>query len=168
MNLVADTSFLINVLASGHAPTLIGLWDVTLILTETVDAEVKRNRTQLDELYVRGLAKMEALADGAASIFILAAAEVDDGEASAIALAAFKRWPIATDDARAQSIWLDLAGPDAEPARHTCGMLQDVALNLGPQALREILVAIQTVGRFDPPRGHAQWWARALDETGGG
>lgn len=165
MELVADASSLINVLASGRAEKLIMLWGVTLVITDMVDEEIKRNRAVLEELYALGLARKEPLPSEAYALLVTAAAVVDDGEASAIALAVFHGWPIVTDDTRAQNLWLQMTRPGAEPARHTCGLLQQIAGELGTVVLREVLLAIGSNARFDPPRAHAEWWACILDDS---
>lgn len=164
MELVADASSLINILASGRARELITLWGVVLVVTDMVDKEIKRNRPMIEELYALGLARKEALPPEANVLFVTAAADVDDGEASAIALALFRGWPVATDDMRAQKIWLELMDSGAEPARNTCGLLQQIAEKLGETVLREVLLAIGSNARFDPPRAYAEWWARVLLE----
>jgi predicted nucleic acid-binding protein len=163
VELVADASCLINFFASGRAREIIMLWDVTLILTDMVDGEIKRNRAVLEELYALGLARKESLPPEANVLFLTAAVEVDDGEASAIALAIVRGWPIATDDVRAQNVWLEMAGPGAQPARGTCGLLQQIAAELGALSLREVLLTIGSEARFDPPKVHAEWWARVLN-----
>lgn len=160
MELVADASSLINIIASGHAEALVRLWNVVLVLTEKVDEEVIRNREVLERLYALRLARREPLPPGALEIFIMTAAQVDDGEASAIALAHYRRWALLTDDGRAQTVWKQMNHASVEPARDTCHMLQQIETCLERATLREIMAAIESKARFRPPRAHADWWAR--------
>ncbi|MEZ4296159.1 MAG: hypothetical protein R3B70_14395 [Polyangiaceae bacterium] len=165
VELVADASSVINILATGRGEEILALWRATLILTEFVDGEIKRNRSELERLYALGRVRTRQLPALAFPLFTRAAAEVDDGEASAIALAMHESGTLVTDDIRAKNVWRAMVGPEGGAVHDTCELLQRLETQLERTVLREILMAMETGARFRPPRAHASWWARVVSPT---
>lgn len=161
---VGDSSFLANLLASGRASDLLEQWGRGLVVTPTVCVEVGSNRHELSSLRASGLLRVEPLPANALMVYVEAGAMVDNGEASAIALAVSEQRGLASDDPRVRTTWLSMGGPDATPVLGMCDLLKEVETRLKHSVLRDIARTLETKAYFVPPRAYAAWWARVVNE----
>lgn len=98
-------------------------------------------------------------------LFVHFAQQLDDGEASVLAIAMQRGWIVATDDRKARRI----AAEQGVSTISTSEMLRawGAAQGLNDRKLGERLRNVQQFGRFVPRRTDPlyQWWMRLVDET---
>lgn len=161
-----DASVLINLHASGVGPEVLRAQQARCVITPNVSQElgyepidgVPPRRTRPDEITI------EPLAGDEFSDFITFARQLDDGEASILAIAGGRGFVIATDDRKALRI-----ASGAMPATARIGtpilMRQwaDVS-HPGSDSLRRALRSIEADGRYRPRRteAHSSWWLGAV------
>jgi predicted nucleic acid-binding protein len=144
---VADTSAIINLIATGCAPVIIRALPNRLIVAEVVSAELEDGRCRgraeadrLNELVANGLVEIVSLGDAASRYFeelVIgpAAATLDDGEAATIAYAVEHAGAAIIDERKATRICSDRF--PALPVGCTVDILlhSEVQRVLGPEAL---------------------------------
>jgi len=117
--LVADTSAVINLIATGLAPTILGALPDRLLVVDVVPDELENGRTRgrkdadrLRELVIAGLVQVVTLG-GKANVYFEglvvgpAAATLDDGEAATIAYALEHAGTALIDERKATRICAD-------------------------------------------------------------
>ena len=111
--LLLDACVLINLIASGvPLRELAERSEVSFRIAELTAAEALfvvaddglLEPIDLDALVAGSELIVEALAETEYEAFMKLASEVDDGEAATLAIAAARRWPVATDDRKAQRL----------------------------------------------------------------
>ena len=117
--IVADTSAVINLIATGCAPSIVRALPRRLVVVDIVHAELEAGRQRgrkdsdrLNELVVDGFVEIVELGDAATQYFEglvvgSAAMTLDDGEAATIAYAVDKRGTALIDERKATRICAD-------------------------------------------------------------
>ena len=177
-NIVIDTCCLINLCAAGELsewlPSLGHRWhlpravrDEALYLHFT-DEDGARKKEPVDlKGYLREGILHECALDTAeeSQLFVELAADLDDGESMALAIASSRGWALATDDrkARRTASGLDvslLTTPQIMKKWEATG-------NPTPAQLGAALGRIQAHARYRPPRDSDQfeWWEQRRNEA---
>ncbi len=170
---VVDACCLINFVATGRLADVVtasGLrWHVPRqVFSEVVYVSDETGPPQPAESLLRDFAKAGVLSEctfhqSEQALFVEYAAELDDGEAAALAVAVSRRWKLATDDRKAGRLATE-AGitviTTPELARRWADALKP------PEAqVHDLLQRIQRFARFTPRRGsqHYDWWVRMMN-----
>jgi predicted nucleic acid-binding protein len=153
----ADTSFLINVVATGFAGELLSLAGIFSVIPPLVYEEAKRDRATIDDLIAGGLAIVVQLDKSAREQYVTAAAAMDDGEAAAIALGISMQIGLATDDNCALDYWNKLPQVVVPPLG-ICSFLRSIEAKIDPSRMRSILTDVRKKAKFLPQREHKIWW----------
>lgn len=173
-----DACCALNFLASGYCKDILAVPLGSQVVTYTVADLVMREVTALrrggggedaderlpidwNSVLATGSVRLEASATSAElRAFVSLAAQVDDGEAMTIALAASRSYGIVTDDRKAQRFLGDV------PCLGTPDLLHNWHVNAGTNAptLGVALRAIEDRANFTAPRAHPlrNWWNAAL------
>jgi predicted nucleic acid-binding protein len=100
-------------------------------------------------------------------LFVQLAQQLDDGEASALAIAKVRGWIVATDDRKARRI----AAEQSISTISTGEMIHawSISQGFGDQQTGELLLNIQQFGRFVPRRSDPlyEWWMQLVDSASG-
>jgi len=169
--IVVDACILINLEATGQLDAIARILGLDLIVTEPASAEVGSLRIEVDgvkqtvpiqlERHIRlGALTITALRPEELSTYVELALELGDGEASSIAVAANRRYAIATDDRKARRVSSERGLP--EPIRTSeiiRGYCEQVGCHSG--MVNELLRAVQQRASFVPPRSdpNLDWWS---------
>lgn len=174
---VVDACSLINLIATGRAEELLEGLGLRLVATPRVLEEVRflsnppndegvRVKVPIDlsELIRGGHLMSQVLPEGAQPLFILAAEQLPDNDASVIALAGTLDVPLVSDDGKIRRIARELL--PSVTLRTTLGIIRlgCVALSLPRQDELRIAYNLRWRGNFLPPRDDpdADWFMTAL------
>jgi predicted nucleic acid-binding protein len=161
----ADTSFVLNLLATTRAERILDGASLRLVVPPRVRAELTRETRALEALAVAGRARFLELPRSASALYVEAAMRVEDDEAQAIALGIALGIALVTDDGRTADAWQELArSRSAAPlsAQGICDVLRTAQPGLGPADLRDSVERLGRDASFGPPSGHASWWSAVL------
>lgn len=172
---ILDACVLINLLASGEIEDILGATarasticvavERESIYLRTDDPHRPRELIQLEPLLASGLLTICSVeGDEEAQFYIDYASQLDDGEAMSLAIALARGYILATDERKAQRLFLETAGDSrrltstAELLRHWAESQQVTAARL-----KEALRRIETRARYQPTASDAnyQWWINA-------
>lgn len=178
-SIVIDTCCLVNLYAVGDPlaflPTLPWIWYVPSAVADegiymkadsrTTELRARR-RSRLHECFEAGAIRACSLEGDEAELYVTLAADLDDGEAMALAIAKSRGWQLATDDRKGRRKATELG----------------VTLLCTPQIMRrwatetaaagdEIAAAlkrIQIEARFVPSDDYpeCEWWRAAINAQG--
>lgn len=175
--LVIDASCLLNLLASGKAEEILEVLELELIATPHLDQEVlyqvtgrdeagavTREPVDLEPLEKAGLLTIRPLDPSALDHLVECAEHLTDADAAAVAVAAARELPLATDDARQAKVARKLF-----PAMEVVSTLEILRqaipkLALDDASLRQLARRIRTRASFLPPRSdpHRRWFLDLL------
>jgi hypothetical protein len=175
-DLLLDACVALNLLASGiDLSDLAAAANVRLLMTSVVVSEMlwldpldpadPRERFDSDALTARGVVLVE-LDEVESARFVDLARDIDDGEASTIAVAVHRALRVATDDRKA----LRLATSQSPPIEvvRTTELVRRWAEVSGADAERvtQVVRSIQTRSSYFPPRDDPQlnWWTEVIGE----
>lgn len=164
----ADTSFIINLIATTRARQILDGVAIKLLIPPIVRAEVKRDRAALEELVAAGYGEFAEFPNECQSAFTIAARSVQDGEAEAIALGLIRNTDLVTDDGYAVDTWDELArdmGVTGVVALGICEILQKIECTFEVGELQDILGRIRRDAHFEPPKEHREWWSGVLPKS---
>lgn len=164
-DIVSDTCFLLNVMATRREVEILAAMNVSLIMTEYTQAEVKyldeapdaagaRARTAVDTLELEGLGKLriEPLAPDWLDAFVECAAFLPDPDASCVALAGVRALPLITDDPKERRV-----AKSKFAGIRLISTLEFIReglerMRLDEAQLLKVAWDLRTRGRFLPPR----------------
>jgi len=172
---ILDTCVLINLAASGEVADIVATIRGVTFICSAVQKEALflRDDTEQSVLVPLNMDDLLAIAqiqvcdlgtDDEEEHFVKLAADLDDGEAMSIAIAASRGMDFASDDQKARRIFKELV---PAPQRLTCtsSILKQWAAvrSVTPQRLRNALRRIAARSRFTPSRRdpNAAWWQQA-------
>jgi hypothetical protein len=173
-DLLLDACVALNLLASGiDLSELAGATNVRFLMTSIVASEMlwldpldpadPREHFDGDALNTRGVV-LVALDDDESDRFVDLARDIDDGEASTIAVAIHRALRVATDDRKA----LRLAASQSPPVEvvRTTELVRRWAEVSGADSGRvtQVVRSIQTRSSYVPPRDDPQldWWTEVI------
>lgn len=176
---IVDACCLINLWASGKAASILSVYEGEYYLSEHVRNESLSIRQpggddgsklvpvaiDLAEAVGAGLLH-ECRLEGAAEFanFVLLATQLDDGEASCLAIAQSRGWTVATDDRKA----LRMASELGIATITTPEILQAwvAATTPKPEEVADVLSNIERYARFRPHRSSRfyDWWFDRSEE----
>jgi hypothetical protein len=168
---IVDACTLINVYGSARPLEIIrsigGLHITPQVRKESLGIRIDdpRNPGELMSSLIDLAAAMEAglvttceLSSGEFDLMVAYARELDDGEASSLAVAKARSWKLATDDKKARRI----AADEGIALVSTAELIQHWALQaeLPDPEIAEVVRAIARYARFTPPHNDpcAAWW----------
>jgi len=172
---ILDTCVLINLAASGEIADIVSTIRGATFICSAVQKEALFLRDDTEQSKMVPLQVDDVLAIARIRVcdleteyeeeqFVTLAAELDDGEAMSIAIAANRGMAFASDDQKARRIFTELV-PDPQQLHSTSSILKQWATlrSVPPPRLREALHRIGTRARFTPPRRdpNAAWWQQA-------
>ncbi|MFG1706694.1 hypothetical protein ACFLIM_26245 [Nonomuraea sp. M3C6] len=164
----------INLIASQEFDGIAAANDLTFVMVSEAAQEVSALRSTVDgervvvpvslaEHVRTGRLEITELAHDELALFVKYAAEVDDGEAATIAVAAARSMPLATDDKKAHRLCISTGLP--QPVR-TSALLRAYTERAGrtPKEISRLLRAIDEQASFVPPRvdPEQKWWMEHL------
>lgn len=173
-DLLLDACVALNLLASGiDLSELAGAANVRFLMTSVVASEMlwldpldpadPREQFDSEALTARGVV-LVALDDDESERFVDLARDIDDGEASTIAVAIHRALRVATDDRKA----LRLAASQSPPVEvvRTTELVRRWAEVSGADGGRvtQVVRSIQTRSSYVPPRDDPQldWWTEVI------
>jgi hypothetical protein len=173
-DLLLDACVALNLLASGiDLSELAGATNVRFLMTSVVASEMlwldpldpadPREHFDGDALTARGVV-LVALDDDESDRFVDLARDIDDGEASTIAVAIHRALRVATDDRKA----LRLAAGQSPPVEvvRTTELVRQWAEVSGADGghVTQVVRSIQTRSSYVPPRDDPQldWWIEVI------
>lgn len=171
-----DSSVVINVLATGQAVEVLRVLRAGVGICAGVDDEVlflrgeapsdPPERICLSRLVDAGVLERFSLAGSAeVASYVDLAADLDDGEAMTIAIAAQRGFAVATDDRKARRIAMERYG-DALVLVRTTDVLRAWVLDsyLDDVTVRAVLNRVESIARFRPANDDPlrDWWAEAV------
>lgn len=159
----ADSSLVLNVLASRSAGRILGCAGVRLIvsactLKETPDTETDEMKFLLGTGYVQ---EVDITGD-TATIFRDAACELDDAAATAIALCLVRRIAIGTEDGCVLKVLRQYDASKGIVAVGIIDVLRSAAAQLPEADLRNIISSVRTGAPFRTQKTHDRWWFESL------
>ena len=174
-NLIIDACCLINLFATNEFAEVMkhvgfGLYVTEQVLSEALfvradpeDDETELRRLQIEPHVRSGLVNVCAPSNrDELDLYVKIARELDDGEASSIAIAALRSMTVATDDRKAQRLAQDLSVPIITTAE----LMKRWVENGRPDTFRaaEALRQIELGARFTPRRSAScwEWWNRLI------
>jgi len=172
-HVVLDACCVLNFCASGHFMAILKSIPAQVVVTEVVREKELITLQRLEDEENEGAIQFEtAITQGLLSVvdfeleseeetFVNYASELgDDGESATCAIAVHRGWAIATDDKKAISF-----SQKEAPHLQILSTLEIIKNwseleNLASAKLRNVISAIQTKGRYVPPRNHPlfSWW----------
>ena len=162
-NVVIDESALANLLYCGQLDRICETAKVQLYVAEYTYNSVSGGVQQrLQKAVEEGIIAVESLHPDAGALFIAACLELDDSEASAIALARHWGWYLMSDDPVVRKFWGRASNSSSAHEYGTCELLRRLEPILGEDLVREAVRAIDVQARFSPRGEHASWWNRTL------
>lgn len=175
--LLLDACVMINLAATElPLPELAESNEVTFRMTSVTAAEVlylidesgQPEAIDLNAIIDRGEIQLVDLTEDEQQQFIGLARDLDDGEAAALAVAAVRRWRVATDDRKARRLARSLQ-PPLDPVS-TSALLHRWAADQSKRADRvaAVLQMIEERASFMPPRDDPlrNWWIATRGRTG--
>jgi predicted nucleic acid-binding protein len=170
-DVVIDACCLINVYAAGTLRTrLLTLGRRWYVPSIVVREALYVHQVQADGTTVKIAIDLQSLIDDGTvhscdatenaelDLFVDFAAQIDDGEAMALAIAKSRGWTVATDDRKA----IRLAGEHSIPILTTPDLMKSWAdaTNAAPHDLRRALENIEQLASFYPASRHHlhKWW----------
>ena len=172
---ILDTCVLLNLAASDEVAEIVSTIRGATFICSAVQKEALflRDETEqsvlvplnVDDLLAAATIRICDLAsDGEEEQFVRLAADLDDGEAMSIAIAASRVMSFASDDQKARRIFTELV-PDPQRLKSTSSIVKQwvAARSVTPQRLRSALRRIGSRARFTPSRRdpNAAWWQQA-------
>jgi len=173
---ILDACVLINILASGRAQEILtgseykfGICTVVSkesIYLRAADPNAPPDTVELDPFVKSKCLTVYALSgDKEQTLYVDYAADLDDGEAMALALAFSRGLTVATDDRKARRIFLEDTG-DVTRLLSTPQILKRWSPRAGLTAgeLKKVLLEVSRRGRFSPPSGDPDfsWWSQSV------
>lgn len=178
---IIDTCCLLNLFASGKPRAILhhfgGVHVSELVLREAMWIRAYDNESP-PQLIPKQIDLTECIDGGEIVIcrleqeheydlFVQFAQDLDDGEASALAIAKVRGWIVATDDRKARRV----ATEQGISIISTSEMIQawTTAAKATDQHIGELLRNIQQFGRFVPRRSDPlyEWWMRRIETARG-
>ncbi len=178
---IIDACCLINLYASGQEASILQACGKFCVSSEVQREALRIRRVDEDDptrLVSQDLDLGDAIAAGQIEtcqlegqdeldVFVQFAMELDDGEASCLAIAASRGWTVATDDRKARRI----ASESGIALTSTPELIQKWVAETSPDepAIVELLRSIERFARFRPRRTdplHA-WWVGLSDNRSG-
>jgi hypothetical protein len=175
-SVVLDACCLINLLASGKLAEIAAAGRHRFYIPSLVAAETLYVRqcapdnpqrlvpcgVDLGPLIAGGTLVASDLQRDDVERFVRLASDLDDGEAAAIAIAAGRKWTLATDDRVAARAAAALEVPMLATAEILRAWSEIAALS--PAEIGAVLADVQRFGRFRPRAGSAEcdWWRQCL------
>lgn len=133
--------------------------DPTKLVSEEIDLRSAIAARQIHQCQLDGEDELDA--------FVQFATELDDGEASCLAIAKSRRWTVATDDRKARRI----ASENGIALASTAELIHKWVNAMSPDeaTVVELLRRIERLARFRPRRSDPlyEWWAGLSDKDGG-
>jgi predicted nucleic acid-binding protein len=176
---IIDTCCLLNLFASGKPAAILHHFG-RVHISELVQGEAiwirEYDNESPPQLVPKQIDLTQCVDDGVIAIcrleqrqeyelFIQFAQQLDDGEASVLAIAKVRGWIVATDDRKAQRI----AAEQSISTISTSEMIHAWATSekVSDQQVGELLRNIQLFGRFVPRRSDPlyEWWRQLVDAT---
>jgi predicted nucleic acid-binding protein len=172
---ILDTCVLINLAASGEVADIVATIQGATFICSAVQKEALFLRDDTEQSVLVPLDIDDLLAIGQIQVcdldtpdeeeqFVKLAADLDDGEAMSIAIAASRGMEFASDDQKARRIFTELAA-DPQRLMSTSSIMKRWAAvrSVTPQRLRDALRRIATRARFTPSQRdpNAAWWQQA-------
>ncbi len=175
--LAVDACCLLNLLATSREVEIVTALGVVLVTTAHARSEVQylggpsddegrptRIPTSTSSLERDGQLVVTALDAAATEVFVQAAEQLRDADASVVALAASQNLPLASDDRRLRKV-VQSTFPTIE-LHGTLGIVRTAAARAGwdDETLRAVARHLRTRGHFQAPKGdpdHA-WFAALL------
>jgi len=173
---IIDTCCLINLYATGdqmaifehfHGVCVSDLVQQEALWIRCIDHESPENlvprRIDLSEAVDAGLIRLCQL-EGPREMewFVRLAQNLDDGEASVLAIAKSRGWIVATDDKKARQI----ASEQQIRVISTSEMVQrwETTQGMSNKKIRDVLLRIQRFGRFHPRQSDPlyEWWIKII------
>lgn len=168
---ILDTCCLINLLASGHGAEILRSRGTKLFVPSAVSRELiyleplhagpdqTRERIQLD-LPSLGLEPTSPETEAEEQLYTELGAELDDGEAMALALARSRGLTLVTDEKKAKR----LAKDRAVPVIGTSALIYEWARKKPAKVVNLAIQAISTRARFIPGKSdpYFAWWQKHL------
>jgi predicted nucleic acid-binding protein len=179
---VMDACCMLNLLATGRELEIVRALDLLLLETPQVNREPmylstapdedgvrRREPASTDALRSAGFLRTYALStEELINAFVLAAARINDADASCIAVAGILAVPFATDDRKERKIAAELF-PEVV-ILSTLDLIQEAALELAWSTSELVNVAtnLRWRGNFAPPRRdlRGEWYLALLDRAG--
>jgi predicted nucleic acid-binding protein len=170
---IIDACCLINFCASGDLEgTLSAMnwsWHVTrLAMAESTfirvvdeNGDTRLERITFDRTLATGALKVcEIEGEQEAGLYVRLAADLDDGEAMALAIAKGRGWFLATDDKKARRIAMELGAQVVTTPQVMRRWAE--AGRVGQSVVRSVLQRIEFGARFSPSEGspEGEWWTR--------
>ncbi len=128
--------------------------DASLLLPSPIDLSPEISKGLIKECRLETKAEIES--------YVSFAMEVDDGEASSLAIAKSRNWIVATDDRKA----IRLASESGIVVITTPELVERWAKNTNPthDEIAETIRAIERFAKFRPRRGNPlhDWWSSLL------
>jgi predicted nucleic acid-binding protein len=175
---IVDACSLINIYASRRLKQIISAVDGEFHISDQAKSECLTIRqpdpTDLSKLINVAIDLSETLSDGTLQLchldgeqeigdYVAFAAEVDDGEASCLAIAKSRGWIVATDDQKATRIALDAS----IQIINTPELIQRWAAKTSASdaEITEALKNIERFASFRPRKTnpHHEWWTSRID-----
>jgi predicted nucleic acid-binding protein len=174
---IIDTCCLLNLFASGEPKAILRHWGVVHV-SEHVRSEALLIRAYDNEsppqLISKPIDLTGYIADGVISIcrleherefelFVKLAQQLDDGEASVLAIAKERGWIVATDDRKARRIATEHNISTVSTSQMIYAWTE--ADNVSDQQVGALLRNIQQFGRFAPRRTAPlhDWWVQLVE-----
>lgn len=173
LNLLADESVLPSFLGSGakgspepmtfHVPSHVARETIYILRTSEEDAsKLERVEIDLTDFYTSGaLAKCDLESKDEMELFVTLAVNLDDGEAACLAIAANRKWLLATDDRLACRLAKELG----VSVISTPMIIKQWAARSGATSadLTRVIGAIGRFARFAPHSSSPEykWWTEA-------
>jgi hypothetical protein len=162
-NVVIDESALTNLLYCGHLARICEAAKIRLYVAEyTYNRAIGDARRLLQRAVEGGRIAIESLPPDAGALLIAACLELDESEASAVAMARHWGWFLMSDDPVVRKFWGRASNSSSAHEYGTCELLRRLEPILGEDIVREAVRAIDAQARFRPRGEHASWWNRAL------
>ena len=177
---IIDACCLINLYSTGIEATILRACADDFHVSTQVQNEALSIRQFNDEdppqLVSQPIDLADLIADDLASLcepegrdeldaYVQFASQLDDGEASCLAIAMYRGWTVATDDRKANRI----AGESGIAVITTAELVRRWVSNESPSddEVVELLQKIEQFARFRPRRGGPEfaWWYQMLDDA---
>lgn len=174
-SLLIDTCVLINLLASGEIKAILKVAAQKSLICSIVEKESIYLRADDPQDGLETVNLQPLIEEGVLTIcdietpeeelaYVNYASALDDGEAMTLAIALARNWYLATDERKAQRLFLEVVNK-SDLLTTTSTLIKDwsVAKRISSERIKSMLLKIENRARYRPPTWDVnnQWWIDA-------